>query len=552
MYFAWSILMRIMGISPFHDSSVAIINDGKLESFYKEERLTRKKRDIMPWNSFREAIKDGNKIDFITIASPYGIDVWLPPIKIMLEKMLSCPVILYCDRHHLSHASLAFYNSGFEKSLVFVVDRNGSVYHSMREAETVFEASYPCEFKTLHKNFWVYNTGTDTDSRILAQLQELNSSEFTYNADSTMSIVKVYESATTLIGQDVLENGKTMGLAAYGVDKPFDNFFLNGRPIDNLFIHKDFRHSEQSPVSYRKYLGKETNEVTSENYQLYADFAFQVQKQTQEQLLKMVSEWVEKSGINKVCITGGYGLNVVANEYLIKNLPNVEFFFEPLADDTGNSIGSAMHLYRNITRDSCVNKLETTFTHGKQTPLEQVGIECDEHFIVQKLMEQKTVAVFNGLAESGPRALGNRSILFDARNLNAKSIVNNIKKREWYRPFAGMILQDYFSDWFDTHGLLKSEYMTVSFQCKKPYKIPGVVHADGSCRIQTVNDTNYHIYSLLNTFYKNTGCPVLLNTSFNLAGEPLIETQEQAIETFNNSDIDVLWFPEISSCLLKV
>jgi carbamoyltransferase len=155
------------------------------------------------------------------------------------------------------------------------------------------------------------------------------------------------------------------------------------------------------------------------------------------------------------------------------------------------------------------------------------------------------------MAEAGPRALGNRSILFDARNPNAKEIVNIIKQREWYRPFAGFILKEYFQEYFETHGLDKSEFMTISFSCKRTNVIPGIVHVDNSCRIQTVDDEIPHMKELLLNFYDETGCPALLNTSFNLAGDPLIETQEEAIECFYRSQLEVLWFPEIGKCLTK-
>jgi carbamoyltransferase len=543
--------MRILGIQPFHDSSVAVINDGKLEAFFKEERFTRVKRDNMPWKSFYKAIQHCGPIDYVAIAPSYDVDVWLPPIKIIVEKMLGCPVVMYYDKHHLTHASLAFYNSGFERALVFVIDRNGSVFQNMRESESVIEASYPFNFKALHKNFWVYNTGTDADNVYLHQLKELEGCDFTSNADSTMSIVKVYESATTLIGQHQMENGKTMGLAAYGKDQSFVNFFANGRPIDNLFVHSLYRDNAASQTLFRKYLGKETTEVTPSNYQFYADYAYQVQKQTQQNALEMIEEWVGKTGITKVCIVGGYGLNVVANEHFVKHMPNVEFYFEPLADDTGCSTGAAMHLYRQLTGDMTIHKMEHTFFNGIKQELVPVGSPCDVDYIVKQILDQKTVAVFNGLAEAGPRALGNRSILFDPRNPNAKDIVNKIKRREWYRPFAGMILEEEFTNWFETHGLTSAEHMTISFQAKRASQVPGVIHADNSCRIQTVSNKIPHIYELLSKFNKQTGCPVLLNTSFNMAGDPLIETQQEAIDTFNNTGIDVLWFPELAMCLTK-
>lgn len=319
--------MRIMGISPFHDSSVAVINNGEIECFYKEERYTRIKRDFMPWVAFEKARKFSDEpFDCAIISSPYGEDVWLPAIKIFVEKTLGCKVFMYCDKHHISHASLAFYNSGFEKSLVFVIDRNGSVDGNRREAESVYSVAYPDKWRELYKNYW-NNAST-----------------------GNMSIVKVYETATTLINEHQLENGKTMGLSSYGEDKAFVQFFKDGKPDDSLFTHKSGKPL-QEPTIFTQYLGKESN-VTPENYKFYADYCYQVQKQTQEQVLNLVKTWVNKTGIKNVCLTGGYGLNVVANSYLVDNLPECNFYFEPLADDSGNSIGAAMHWYRLNSGDS--------------------------------------------------------------------------------------------------------------------------------------------------------------------------------------------------------
>jgi carbamoyltransferase len=167
------------------------------------------------------------------------------------------------------------------------------------------------------------------------------------------------------------------------------------------------------------------------------------------------------------------------------------------------------------------------------------------------VIEQKIVAVFTGMSEAGPRALGHRSILFDARNSEAKRIVNSVKNREWYRPFAGVVLEEDFDKYFHNKGLQNSKLMTISFDTKLPQLIPGVTHVDNSCRVQTVSEDIPHLHKLLTAFKHNTNCSVLLNTSFNLAGQPLIETQQQAIHTFYQSKIDILWFPEINKYLKK-
>ena len=188
------------------------------------------------------------------------------------------------------------------------------------------------------------------------------------------------------------------------------------------------------------------------------------------------------------------------------------------------------HYYNSDETIQVDNSLNIT---KKRTNIDEV---CD------LLINQKSVAIFEGCPESGPRALGHRSILFDSRNNNAKNIVNKIKKREWYRPFAGVILQEDFEEYFYTEGLQKSEYMTISFDAKDNAKniLSGIIHIDNTCRIQTVSDG--FLYKLLKLFKSKTQCPALLNTSFNLAGKPLVQTKQNAVDTFNTSLLDCLFF----------
>ena len=168
--------------------------------------------------------------------------------------------------------------------------------------------------------------------------------------------------------------------------------------------------------------------------------------------------------------------------------------------------------------------------------------------VVKNIIDGKIVAIFQGGSEWGPRALGNRSILFDPRNPDAKDIVNKVKKREWYRPFAGTILLEHANDYFDMMTIKETPYMSYAIPAKQKAKdeVPGIIHVDGTCRIQTVTrEQNKHFYDLIEEFYKQTGVPILFNTSFNLAGEPLVETLEDAKDTVNRSDIDLLYTPEL-------
>ena len=546
--------MRILGISPMHDSSVAIIHNGQVEYFSKEERLTRKKRDMRPYLSFDNAIKySKGKIDYVVISSPTGDDDLNNQLEHYIKKKIDVQVIRLCDHHHLSHASLAFYNSGFNKSLTVVIDRNGSRFGRLRESESIFISEYPHQFQPIYKSYWLEKIGIFEDNLNYEKIKEITKDwpDCDIVADSTMNITKVYESATTLIGQDALENGKTMGLAAYGKDQPFKSLFVDDVPNTNLFVSR-IDYNQQT--IFKDYLHNHIKEVPKTNYEFYANYAFQVQKQTQQQVLKLIKKYVDKTGIKQVCLTGGYGLNVVTNEYLVKHLPDVQFYFEPIADDTGNSIGAAMYVYRNETKDVKKYPLKHTFfNHIKENfdILEGVNVTTKE--IANYLSQSKIVAVYNGQAEAGPRALGNRSILFDPRNSNAKDIVNKVKNREWYRPFAGSVLKENMKEYFETHHIESSPFMTISFQVKENKKnvIPGIIHMDNSCRIQSVDKDIPHFYDLLKDFKSITNVPVLLNTSFNMAGEALVESLQDAINTFNKTEIDILWFPEIQKMIRK-
>jgi carbamoyltransferase len=167
--------------------------------------------------------------------------------------------------------------------------------------------------------------------------------------------------------------------------------------------------------------------------------------------------------------------------------------------------------------------------------------------VVKHLIDGKIVAIFQGKSEWGPRALGNRSILFDPRNPNAKDIINKVKKREWYRPFAGTVMLEHVNDYFEMATIKESPYMSFAVPAKQKAikEVPGIIHVDGTCRIQTVTrQQNKNFYNLIKEFYKQTGVPILFNTSFNLAGEPLVETIEDAIDTMDRSDIDILYTPD--------
>lgn len=174
--------------------------------------------------------------------------------------------------------------------------------------------------------------------------------------------------------------------------------------------------------------------------------------------------------------------------------------------------------------------------------------------VVERILDKQIGAIHQGRSEIGPRALGNRSIIFDPRVSNGKDIVNTVKRRESFRPFAGSILEEYAHEWFDMIGLERSPFMTFNLRVKedKIKLIPPIVHVDNTCRIQTVSkENNFHYYNLIHTFYKHTNVPILLNTSFNLSRQAIVEDPSDAIETLGISDMNYVYFPDVKMMVVK-
>jgi carbamoyltransferase len=544
-------LTKYLGLSQEHDASIAVVDEGKVTFFCKEERITGRKRDSFPTLALSRLELQDEDVTFVYSSPTFHTPTF---IKVNWIASKTCNITQsfdISDQHHLTHANLAFYDSGFEKALVIVVDRNGSEFADCAyEAESVFVASYPNVFTPIYKSFWMKNNNAYSETRILQRL--LPDCEVV--CKSMYGITKVYESATSLILQHALENGKVMGLSAYGdKSKLFTDLFIDKVIPNDFYFSHDYVQDQYASIS-SSLQDNAVKEVPTDAYQMYADYSWQVQLQTQEAVAELIRRSIERTGIKNVCITGGYGLNVVANHFYTTEFPDVNFFFEPIADDSGNSIGAAMKLYRDTTLDTTVHRLEHTFFNGTKHPLDNLsGTPVTTEEVAQLIANGKSVAVYQGLAEAGPRALGNRSILFDPRNKDAKEIVNRIKKREWYRPFAGMVLKEDARTYFDMGRLDESPFMTISFPVTQlgVEMIPGVVHVDNTCRLQTIDRSNLNIYELITAFKEITGVGVLLNTSFNLAGKPLVETPDQALATLQESDLDYVWFPEAQLLVQK-
>jgi carbamoyltransferase len=286
-----------------------------------------------------------------------------------------------------------------------------------------------------------------------------------------------------------------------------------------------------------------------------------VQTETQEQVANLIRHAVEITGNRNVVVSGGYGLNCVANYYYLNELKDLDInlYVEPISNDAGTAIGAAHLFYQSLNKDNIVYPktdplyLGPTYSYDISDIEELVGeygatiVEADHNKLVELITSKNIVAVFQGRSENGPRALGNRSLLFDPRFEDGKDFVNSVKRREYFRPFAGSILEEDVHEWFDLRGMPSSPTMMYAVNCQEGIaeKIPSIIHVDGTCRIQTVNrEQNPHYYDIIKAFKDQTGVPIVFNTSFNLGGEPLVETLEDALWTLQQSNIEYLYLPE--------
>jgi carbamoyltransferase len=361
-----------------------------------------------------------------------------------------------------------------------------------------------------------------------------------------------------------------MGLSPYGeIDSNIPEFFINGKGNKNLLIPMypagAFIDENRNP-----YLKRFINPVEwHKDFNLVRDIdkniAYAVQQATEEQLYNLIQKAVDITGETNIVISGGFGLNCVANYKFVKRFPDLKFYIDPIAHDGGTAIGLALYAWFNKSKELKNEPLTSVYLglNPDYRQLENIedqlpNIRVQDAVpddVADLIISGNVVALFQGRAEGGPRALGNRSILFDPRNPDGKDIVNRVKNREWFRPFAGSCLEEHAGDWFDMAGMDSSPFMmyAVDVRPEKIDQIPAVSHVDGTCRVQTVNITqNENYYDIIKSFYKKTGVPILFNTSLNLAGHPLVENLTDAIVTLLNSDIEYLYLPDIKKMIKKI
>ena len=595
--------MHILGVSAFyHDSAAALIKDGRILAAAQEERFTRKKHDAsFPVNAINFCLSHaGLKLQDIEFVSfydkpflkferlletylafaPRGFPSFRMAIPIWLREKLFQKDLLrkkfqnfdqYFDwknkllftEHHLSHAASAFFPSPFDEAVVLTMDGVGEwattsvAIGAGNNLEVIKEIHFPHSLGLLYSAF-TYYLGF-----------RVNSGEY-----------------------------KVMGLAPYGEPK-FKKLIL-----DNLIDLKSdgsFR-LDQSYFDYCTGL-RMTNSKFDALFggpprsdetlltQRHMNLAASIQAVTEEVVLKLTRGLAKESGAKNLCLAGGVALNCVANGKILSDAAFENIWVQPAAGDAGGALGAALaahHIYQDQPRlvaSSNLQKIDAMSGSYLGPAFEQSDIKktltsvgaCftvleDDALIVAAtgaLVDGKAVGWFQGRMEFGPRALGGRSILGDPRSPEMQKTLNlRVKFRESFRPFAPSVLSEDVSDWFDLDG--DSPYMLMVAGVKKSHRlamsekekslfgidklkalrsdIPAVTHVDYSARIQTVHkDTNPRYYALINQFKKETGCPILVNTSFNVRGEPIVCTPEDAWSCFMGTDIEVL---VIGNCFL--
>lgn len=552
--------MYILGISAYyHDSAASLIKDGKIVCAVEEERFSRIKHD----NQFpikaiqfclsqekitvadlgyiayyeKPLLKFERILENFVITYPYslkpflkGIPEWLS-YKMKIEKTIREKLAykgeIYFIPHHHSHAAAAFFTSPFTESAVLTIDGVGEY-----ETTSLWKGS---------KN----------------RISPLGSVFFPH------SLGLLYSTFTAYLGFKVNEDEyKVMGLAAYGVPNMCDkihrlieikedgSFHLN---ISYFSFREEFRMWNNR---FESIFGKPRNPKDSITGR-HKDIAASIQSVTEEIYFKILNYLYKITECPNLCLSGGVALNALANGKIYKKTPFKHVHIFGPAGDSGASLGAPLYVHsvllgrrkQSQTKTLCYgssysNKQIASCLRGTGLRFKKFKNQDDLIYKTAGLLARnKIVGWFQGKMEFGPRALGARSILANPKPKNMKEKVNKIKIRELFRPFAGSILQEKVQEYFEVPERNHwSPFMTFCFKVKSNNieNITAIVHKDNTCRIQTVNMENGIYYKLIKEFYKITGIPCVLNTSFNLKGEPIIESPKQAIEDYLKTSLDAL------------
>lgn len=556
--------MYILGISCYyHDSAACILKDSEIVAAVEEERFSRNKFDDgFPRSAIEYCIKEASispkEIDHVAFydksilkferlldnyiaVAPRGFQSFISVIPKWLHKRLwvsdeikdileNYKGRIYFPEHHLSHVAYSFFTSPFTEAALLSVDGVGEW------TTTSFGYAENTSIRLTHDIRWPHSLGM------------------------------LYSAFTYYLGFKVNEGEyKLMGLSSYGKPKYYDlimnelvdvkddgSLHLNMKyfafTYDKIMINKQFEKLFDCPVR------REGSKIEKIHY----DIGASAQLVLEEILLKIVNHVHKLTKKRNLCLGGGVALNGVANSRILNEGPFEEIFIPPSPGDAGSAIGCALYTYYSIKKTNPIEKIpkrlfSNIYLGPSYSDNEIFEFLTKNNIVFQKfetsellkkvaklISEKNVVGWYQGRMEWGPRALGNRSILADPREEIMKDILNEkIKHRESFRPFAPSILEEYLTEYFELD--VPSPYMLLVAKVKKPDKIPAVTHVDDSARIQSVSRAiNPLYYDLIKEFFKLTGIPVLVNTSMNVRGEPIVNTLSQAYSMILKTDMDYL------------
>jgi len=437
--------------------------------------------------------------------------------------------IIICN-HHLSHAASTFWCSPFKKAAILIVDGAGNILKNKKiEHTSIFKGE---------------RNGIKLIKRISSSYNKPNSLGYMYSL------------ATIFIGFDSFRESKTMGLAAYGSTdclKHYDKAVKYlGKGEYRVSPHFQITEDFTIPHGYKKVFGRPRDNGKPLR-KLDKNIAFAVQEKLEEILIELCSYAYRQTECTNLCLAGGVALNCTANGKIIENTPFKNIFIQPAASDDGTALGNALYGWhvllkkrkRFIMKNAYLGRCYSRADIARAVEKWKGWIKYNKSPNIAKqtarlLSKGKIIGWYSGSSEIGPRALGHRSILADPRNPRMKTLLNKkVKHRESFRPFAPSVLNERASEYF--HIQSESPFMLMAVRTKQPERIPAVAHVDNSSRIQTVTKKdNGLFYDLIYEFYKITGIPMLLNTSFNDRDEPIVETPYDAIKCFLETHMDYL------------
>jgi carbamoyltransferase len=543
----------VLGISASHNGAVCLLRGDELVVAIQEERLSRRKRDRISGAQHSQALDycfdyagiQPRDLSMVALCVQGRVtdanqDLSLNPCLQIKEHAIPTLII----SHHLAHATSAFATSGFSDSAILVIDGAGSPGEDLSDEER------KVIINPMEDNWEIISLYSGSDAMITPL--EKHVGEYAERGNGVTpnrncmpqfrSLGGLFSATAMQIFGEYMEAGKVMGLAPYGrPTHPPQDFFeiVDGRFVFSDKIPSLFQYDERWPA----------------NQSEYEDLACSAQEALEVALLYLVDHLYDLYPSLSLCYAGGVALNSIANERIIRESKFKNVYIIPAAEDSGPAIGAA---YMGLWQLSRINRRrrllhdavgrQYSMTAIRQAILETPAVEIVESDNVvsdaaQLLVDGKILGWFQGRSELGPRALGQRSILCDPRRPDGKALLNSrVKHREAFRPFAPAILLEHARDWFELEGINpESAHMLriCAFKENKKALVPAVVHVDGTGRFQTVTkEANGKFYDLIEEFYGRTGVPIILNTSFNVMGLPIVESPEDALMCLLSTGID--------------